>query len=134
MSAPTLSTRPWRLRTVCTIAALTAFPALPVRWEAAVPTVGAQARPAPPRFEVDPAWPAPLPNGWVLGPVCGFVLACPGEPSVYLVGDSILTDAVRDAVESLQPDVVVLPAGAANMGFGGDILFAVDDLVALGGW
>lgn len=42
-----------------------------------------------------------------------------------------MTDSVRDAVERLQPDVIVAPAGAANMGIGGDILFSVDELVQL---
>ncbi len=49
----------------------------------------------------------------------------------YLVGDSLLTDTVLEVVERLQPDVIVCPAGAANMGIGGDILFSVDELVAL---
>lgn len=69
--------------------------------------------------------------GFLMGPVAGYYLAYPGEPSVYLVGDSILTDAVVEAVERLQPDVIVVPAGAANMGLGGDILFSVDELVSL---
>lgn len=72
--------------------------------------------------------------GYLLGPVGGYVLAAPGEPSVYLVGDSILTDTVRDAITRLAPDVVVAPAGSANMGLGGDILFSpaeLEDLVRL---
>jgi L-ascorbate metabolism protein UlaG (beta-lactamase superfamily) len=69
--------------------------------------------------------------GWLMGPVTGYYLAHPGEPSVYLVGDSVLTDSVLDAVRRLQPDVILAPAGSANMGLGGDILFSVDDLVAL---
>lgn len=69
--------------------------------------------------------------GWMLGPVAGYYLAAEGEPSLYITGDSILTDSVRDAVERLQPDVIVAPAGAANMGIGGDILFSVDELVEL---
>jgi L-ascorbate metabolism protein UlaG (beta-lactamase superfamily) len=69
--------------------------------------------------------------GWVLGPVCGYYLAHPAEPSVYVVGDSILTDSVLEAIERLRPDVVVAPAGAANMGVGGDILFSVDELITL---
>lgn len=66
--------------------------------------------------------------GLLMGKVRGFFLAHPGEPSVYLVGDSVLTDAVREAVTRLQPDVVVAPAGAANFGFGRDILFSVTEL------
>lgn len=69
--------------------------------------------------------------GWLLGPVAGYYLAPQGEPSLYVTGDSILTDSVRDAVTRLRPDVVVAPAGAANMGIGGDILFSVDELVEL---
>lgn len=69
--------------------------------------------------------------GWLMGPVCGYFIAHRGEPSVYLTGDSILTDAVLDAVERLRPDVIVAPAGAANFGVGADILFSVDELVAL---
>jgi len=69
--------------------------------------------------------------GWVLGPVAGYYLAHPGEPSLYLVGDSILTEGVLEAVDRLRPDVIVAPAGAANMGLGGNILFSVDELVTL---
>ncbi len=69
--------------------------------------------------------------GWVLGPVAGYYFAPQGEPSLYITGDSVLTDTVVDALERLRPDVVVAPAGAANMGIGGDILFSVDELVTL---
>ncbi len=69
--------------------------------------------------------------GWMMGPVAGYYLAHSDEPSVYLTGDSILTENVLEAVRRLQPDVVVAPAGSANMGIGGDILFSVDELVQL---
>ncbi len=69
--------------------------------------------------------------GWLMGPVAGVYLAHPDEPSLYVVGDSVLTDAVLDAIDRLQPDVILAPAGAANMGLGGDILFSLDELVAL---
>lgn len=69
--------------------------------------------------------------GWIMGPVCGYVISHPDEPTVYLTGDSILTDSVLDAIERHQPDVIVAPAGAANFGVGGDILFSVDELVTM---
>lgn len=69
--------------------------------------------------------------GWLMGPVAGYYLAPKGEPSLYITGDSILTDTVLDAVDRLQPDILLAPAGAANMGVGGDILFSVDELVTL---
>ncbi|WAS95735.1 MBL fold metallo-hydrolase [Nannocystis punicea] len=68
---------------------------------------------------------------WLMGPVSGYYLAHPDEPSVYLTSDAVLADAVLEAVDRLQPDVVVAPAGAADMGVGGRILFSVDELVAL---
>lgn len=69
--------------------------------------------------------------GWLMGPVAGCVLAAEGEPTVYLTGDSILVDAVTEVIARRRPDVIVAPAGAANMGLGGDILFSPDELVAL---
>ncbi len=69
--------------------------------------------------------------GWLLGPVAGYYLAHPSEPSLYVVGDSVLTESVEEAVARLQPDVLLVPAGSANVGLGGDILFSVDELVSL---
>jgi len=69
--------------------------------------------------------------GWLMGPVAGYYLAHPDEPSLYITGDSILTSSVLEAVDRLQPDVVIAPAGTANMGLGGNILFSVDELVTL---
>lgn len=69
--------------------------------------------------------------GFALGPVSGYYLAAPGEPSVYLVGDAILVDTVREAIARLSPDVIVAPAGSANFGIGGDILFSPRELVDL---
>lgn len=69
--------------------------------------------------------------GWLMGPVHGVWLAHPGEPSLYITSDTRLTDGVREAIERLRPDVIVAPAGAADMGLGGEILFTRDELVEL---
>lgn len=68
---------------------------------------------------------------WLMGPVSGYYLAHPNEPSVYLTSDAVLTDEVLEAVDRLQPDIIIAPAGSANMGVGGNILFSVDELVTL---
>jgi L-ascorbate metabolism protein UlaG (beta-lactamase superfamily) len=68
---------------------------------------------------------------WAMGPVAGVYLSHPDEPSVYLTSDAVLTETVTETIERLRPDVVVAPAGAANFGLGPDILFSVDELVAL---
>ena len=69
--------------------------------------------------------------GWLMGPVSGFFLAHPEEPSVYLTSDAVMSDTVAEAIDRLQPDLVVAPAGAANFGAFDDILFSVDELVTL---
>ncbi|AKF03678.1 MBL fold metallo-hydrolase [Sandaracinus amylolyticus] len=69
--------------------------------------------------------------GWLMGPVAGVYLAHEGEPSVLLTSDAVLCDALLDAIERLRPEVIVAPAGAANFGVGGDILFSLDELVTL---
>lgn len=69
--------------------------------------------------------------GWLMGPVSGVYLACPGEPSVYLTGDTVLTETVREALARLQPEVVIAPAGSANFGVGGDIIFSMEELIEL---
>jgi len=69
--------------------------------------------------------------GWFMGHVSGFYLAHPLEPTLYITGDSVLSHGVADAIERLQPDIVLVPGGAANFGPGGDILFSLDELVDL---
>lgn len=69
--------------------------------------------------------------GWLMGPVSGFYLAPPGEPSLYITGDSVLTPEVLDALNRLQPDILLAPAGSANMGIGGNILFSMEELLTL---
>lgn len=69
--------------------------------------------------------------GWLMGPVAGYYLAHPDEPSVYLTSDAVMSEAVLNALSRLRPDLVIAPAGAANFGLGPSILFTVDELVTL---
>lgn len=83
------------------------------------------------RVEVVPALHGRGVVGWLMGPGSGFYLAHPGEPSLYLTGDAVLTDDLLATVERLRPDVIVAPAGAANFGVGPDVIFSVDELIVL---
>lgn len=83
------------------------------------------------RWEVVPARHGRGPMAWFLGPVTGFYISAPNEPSVYLTSDAVLTPDLLAAVKRLQPEVIVAPAGSANFGLGPDILFSVDELVEL---
>lgn len=49
-----------------------------------------------------------------LGPVSGFVVTAPEQPTVYVAGDTVWCDAVAGALESHDPDAVVLNAGGAR--------------------
>jgi L-ascorbate metabolism protein UlaG (beta-lactamase superfamily) len=66
-----------------------------------------------------------------LAPVCGFVLAAPGEPTLYIAGDTVYCDEVVDALERHRPDVVVVNAGGARLLVGDPITMTADDVVAV---
>lgn len=66
-----------------------------------------------------------------MGPVSGFYLSHPAEPSVMLTSDAVMSRALCGTVDRLRPEVIVAPAGAANFGAGPNILFSLDELVAL---
>ncbi|MDT9001457.1 MBL fold metallo-hydrolase [Paucibacter sp. APW11] len=63
----------------------------------------------------------------------GFLVELPGEPSVYLAGDTVDCAALRHCLGTLRPDIAVLPAGGARFDLGGDILLGVDDVARLAG-
>lgn len=68
----------------------------------------------------------------------GYLIEMPGEPSVYIAGDTVLTPEVRDCLTRLRPDVAVLPAGGARFDLGGEILMdgqgVVDACALAPGW
>jgi L-ascorbate metabolism protein UlaG (beta-lactamase superfamily) len=59
----------------------------------------------------------------------GYLIEMPGEPSLYLSGDTVLTDGVRAFVRRHQPDVCVVPAGGARFDLGGEIIMGVDEAI-----
>lgn len=52
----------------------------------------------------------------------GYHIEWPGEPSLYLAGDTLLTDTVRGHLREHRPAVTVVPAGGARFDLGGDII------------
>lgn len=59
----------------------------------------------------------------------GYQIELPGEPSLYLSGDTILTPDIVKFVKRFQPDVSLVPAGGARFDIGGDIIMGVDDVI-----
>lgn len=71
-------------------------------------------------------------RGWVgalMEHGVGYLIALPGEPTLYLAGDTILSPAIRQAVERHQPDICVVPAGGARMDLGGEIIMGLDEVI-----
>jgi L-ascorbate metabolism protein UlaG (beta-lactamase superfamily) len=59
----------------------------------------------------------------------GYFIDLPGEPSVYIAGDTLLTEDVRRCLQQRQPHVAILPAGGARFDLGGEILMDGDDVL-----
>ncbi|MCA1248713.1 MBL fold metallo-hydrolase [Massilia sp. MS-15] len=61
----------------------------------------------------------------------GYYLELPGEPTLYLSGDTVLTPQVLAFVERQQPEVCLVPAGGARFDLGGEIIMDADEVVRL---
>jgi L-ascorbate metabolism protein UlaG (beta-lactamase superfamily) len=59
----------------------------------------------------------------------GYLIRLPGEPLLYLSGDTILSPAIREAVLTHQPDICVVPAGGARMDLGGEIIMGPQEVI-----
>lgn len=66
--------------------------------------------------------------GSMMGPVSGFVLKAPGEPVLYIAGDTIWCEEVREALEQHNPEVVVVNAGGARFVSGDPIIMTGRDV------
>jgi L-ascorbate metabolism protein UlaG (beta-lactamase superfamily) len=67
--------------------------------------------------------------GRVLGHVCGFVLKAPGEPVLYIAGDTIWYKGVAAVIKKHQPEVIVLNAGGARFTVGAAITMDARDVI-----
>ena len=67
----------------------------------------------------------------MLAPVSGFVLRADGEPTVYIAGDTIWCDEVRDAFDDHRPDVVVVNGSGARFTEGDPIVMTAEDVATV---
>ncbi len=51
-----------------------------------------------------------------MGPISGFVMEAPGEPTVYWAGDTILCEEVRDAIRTYKPNIIITHSCGAEWG------------------
>jgi hypothetical protein len=59
----------------------------------------------------------------------GFFLKLLNEPSIYIRGDTVLTDDVKRALTELKPDITVVAAGRARMDVGQALLMSIDEVM-----
>ncbi len=64
-----------------------------------------------------------------MGEVSGFVLAAPGEPTLYVPGDTVWNDDVASALTDHSPDLVVLNTGEATWITGDAIIMGAEDVL-----
>lgn len=72
-------------------------------------------------------------EGWVgklMEHGVGYFIELPGEPSLYLAGDTILTPGIRAFMVEHQAGVSVIPAGGARFDVGQDVIMGIEDVIA----
>ncbi|MCZ8520900.1 MULTISPECIES: MBL fold metallo-hydrolase [Paenibacillus] len=66
-----------------------------------------------------------------MGPVSGYVLQAEGEPTLYIAGDTIWCEDVRQALDEHRPHLTVVNAGGARFAEGDPITMDADDVAAV---
>ncbi len=78
------------------------------------------------------AVPARHGHGWIhktMANGAGYVLELPGEPSIYISGDTVYTEDVEKTLRELKPDIAVVASGSARMDVGGPILMPLHEIL-----
>jgi len=78
--------------------------------------------------------PVPAQHGWgwlhyLMANGVGYFLRIPGHPSLYVSGDTVLTNDVKMALTTLRPDISVVAAGGASLDVGRPILMSLEEVV-----
>ena len=66
--------------------------------------------------------------GEKMAPASGFVLQCPGEPSLYICGDTIWCSEVEQVLKTYQPEITMVFGGAAQFLVGEPIVMDAEDI------
>ncbi len=65
--------------------------------------------------------------GKLMGAGAGYVIQLPNEPTLYLSGDTVLTEDVRRVLTEIKPDVAVIASGTAVLDIGRPILMPISE-------
>jgi len=65
--------------------------------------------------------------GMLMGAGAGYVIELPDEKTIYISGDTVMTDSVRKVLSQLKPDISILNAGTAAIDIGKPILMNLSE-------
>lgn len=63
-----------------------------------------------------------------MAPVSGFVINCPGEPVLYITGDTVWCRKVKKAIAKFRPQVIICNCGGAQFKCGRPITMSTKDI------
>lgn len=63
-----------------------------------------------------------------MAPVSGFVITCPEEPSIYIAGDTVWCNEVKESMDKFKPEIVVCNCGGAQFDQGEPITMSTEDI------
>ena len=63
----------------------------------------------------------------------GYFIEMPGEPSLYVCGDTVLSGTVRRFIQEHQPQVALVPAGGARFDVGQHVIMGADEVIEFAG-
>ncbi len=66
-----------------------------------------------------------------MAPISGFVLSAPGEPVVYITGDTVYYSCVEKVLERFRPDIAICYSGEARFRYGRPITMNAQDILAV---
>lgn len=68
--------------------------------------------------------------GMLMRPGAGYFIEFPGEKSIYISGDTVMTETVRHVLNNLKPSISILNSGTATLDFGRPILMTISEQMA----
>lgn len=63
------------------------------------------------------------------GPACGVIFRAPGEKTLYLAGDTIWYEPVKEIINSYNPEIIILYACGASLKFYGRLIMDQHDVL-----
>jgi L-ascorbate metabolism protein UlaG (beta-lactamase superfamily) len=67
--------------------------------------------------------------GKFMGHGAGYFIELPGDKTIYISGDTVMNQTVRNVLKDLRPDISILNAGTATLDLGRPILMPLNEIM-----